>query len=134
MTLLVTIPGVARRSAQVILAEIGADMSRFPTAGHLASWAGMPPGNHESAGRSKDTYLAAQYAQIRSRHGPQRAAVAVGHSILVIAWHLPSTSEVYNDLAGDYFDKRRNRHAHQRRLVAQLEAMGHKVTLEPAAA
>jgi transposase len=159
VTLLVTIPGVARRSAQVILAEIGTDMSRFPSAGHLASWAGMCPGNNESAGkhrpgrtrhgskwlrkalveagqaagRSKNTYLAAQYAQIRSRRGSQRAAVAVGHSILVIAWHLLSTGEPYNDLGADYFDKHRNNTARQRRLVAQLEAMGHTVTLQPAA-
>jgi transposase len=120
---------MARRSAQVILTEIGAEMSRFPTAGHLALWAGMCPGNNESAGkhrsgrtrhgskllrkalieaaqaasRSKDTYLAAQYAQIRSRRGPQRAAVAVGHSILVVAWHLLTTGEPYNDLGSDYF-------------------------------
>ncbi len=159
VTLLVTIPGVSTRTAQVILAEIGADMSRFPTAGHLASWAGMCPGNNESAGkhrsgrtrhgskwlrkalieagqaaaRSKNTYLSAQYAQIRSRRGPQRAAVAVGHSILVICWHLLTTGEVYNDLGADYFDKRRNSEARQRRLIRQLEAMGHKVTLEPAA-
>lgn len=159
VSLLVTIPGVANRTAQVILAEIGADMSRFPTAGHLASWAGMCPGNNESAGkhrsgrtrhgskwlrkalieagqaagRTKDTYLAARYAQIRSRRGSQRAAVAVGHSILVIVWHLLTTGETYNDLGGDYFDKRRNSEARQRRLVAQLEAMGHRVTLEPAA-
>lgn len=160
VALLETIPGVARRNAEVILAEIGTDMSRFPTAGHLASWAGMCPGNNESAGkhrsgrtrkgskwlrralieaghaagRSKSTYLAAQYAQIRGRRGPQRAAVAVGHSILVICWNLLTTGETYNDLGGDYFDKRRNSAARQRRLVAQLEALGHKVTLEPAAA
>ncbi len=159
VTLLVGIPGVSYRSAQVILAEIGTDMSRFPTPGHLASWAGMCPGNNESAGkhrsgrtrhgskwlrialveaahaagRSKDTYLAAHYARIRGRRGPGRAAVAVGHSILVIAWHLLSTGETYTDLGGDYFDKRRTSTAHQRRLVAQLEAMGHRVTLEPAA-
>jgi len=159
VTLLMTIPGVSTRTAQVILAEIGADMSRFPSAGHLASWAGMCPGNNESAGkhrsgrtrhgskwlrkalveagqaagRTKNTYLAAQYAQIRSRRGPQRAAVAVGHSILVIAWHLLTTGEPYNDLGGDYFDKHRNTAARQRRLVAQLEALGHHVTLEPAA-
>lgn len=159
-TLLVTIPGVSTRTAQVILAEIGADMSRFPTAGHLASWAGMCPGNNESAGkhrsghtrhgskwlrkalieaahaaaRTKDTYLAAQYQQIRGRRGAQRAAVAVGHSILVICWHLLSTGEPYHDLGGDYFDKRRNSTARQKRLIAQLEALGHKVTLEPAAA
>lgn len=159
VSLLVTIPGVSFRTAQVILAEIGADMSRFPTAGHLASWAGMCPGNNESAGkhrsgrtrhgskwlrkalveagqaagRTKDTYLAAQYAQIRARRGPQRAAVAVGHSILVIAWNLLTNGEPYDDLGGDYFEKRRNSAARQRRLVAQLEAMGHTVTLEPAA-
>jgi transposase len=161
VTLLVGIPGVSYRSAQVILAEIGTDMSRFASAGHLSSWAGMCPGNNESAGkhrsgrtrygskwlrialveaahaagRSKNTYLAAHYARIRGRRGPGRAAVAVGHSILVVAWHLLSTGEPYNDLGGHYFDKRRTSPAHQRRLVAQLEAMGHhKVTLEPAAA
>ena len=159
VTLLVGIPGVSNRTAQVILAEIGTDMSRFPTPEHLASWAGMCPGNNESAGkhrsgrtrygskwlrialveaaqaagRSKDTYLSAQYARIRGRRGPGRAAVAVGHSILVITWHLLSTGETYTDLGGDYFDKRRNSTAHQKRLVAQLEAMGHRVTLEPAA-
>ena len=159
VSLLVGIPGVSYRSAQVILAEIGTDMSRFPTAGHLASWAGMCPGNNESAGkhrsgrtrhgskwlgialveaahaagRSKDTYLGSQYARIRGRRGAGRAAVAVGHSILVIIWHLLSTGETYNDLGGDYFNKRRTSTAHQNRLVAQLEAMGHKVTLEPAA-
>ncbi len=160
VALLVGIPGVGERIAQVILAEIGTDMSRFPTAGHLASWAGMCPGNNESAGkhrsgrtrhgsvwlrialvesahaagRSKCTYLGAQYARIRARRGPGRAAVAVGHSILVIAWHLLSTGETYTDLGGDYFDKRRTSAARERRLVAQLEAMGHSVTLEPAAA
>jgi transposase len=159
VSLLVGIPGVSYRTAQVILAEIGTDMSRFPTAEHLSSWAGMCPGNNESAGkhrsgrtrhgdkwlrialveagqaagRSKNTYLGAHYHRIRSRRGPGRAAVAVGHSILVIAWHLLSTGETFTDLGGDYFDKRRNNPAHQRRLVAQLEAMGHKVTLEPAA-
>jgi transposase len=159
VTLLVGIPGVSYRTAQVILAEIGTDMSRFPTPGHLASWAGMCPGNNESAGkhrsghtrygskwlrialieaaqaagRSKGTYLAAHYARIRGRRGPGRAAVAVGHSILVIVWHLLSTGQTYTDLGGDYFEKRRTGTAHQRRLVAQLEAMGHKVTLEPAA-
>ena len=159
VALLVTIPGVATRCAEVILAEIGTDMSRFPTAGHLASWAGMCPGNNESAGkhrsgatrhgdkwlrkclieaahaaaRTKDTYLSAQCARIRSRRGPPRAAVAVGHSILVIAWQLLSTGEVFNDLGGDYFDKRRSSTARQARLVAQLEAIGNKVIIEKAA-
>ncbi len=160
VTLLVTIPGVSQRTAQVILAEIGTDMSRFATAGHLASWAGMCPGNNESAGkhgsgrtrhgskwlgialveaaqaagRTKNTYLAAQYARIRTRRGPRRAAVAVGHSILVICWHLLSTGETYTDLGADYFERRAHSQSRQRRLVAQLEAMGHKVTLEPVAA
>jgi transposase len=159
VTLLVGIPGVSHRTAQVILAEIGTDMSRFPSAGHLASWAGMCPGNNESAGkhrtgrtrhgskwlrialieaaqaagRSKNTYLAAHYHRVRGRRGTAKAAVAVGHTILVICWHLLSTGETYNDLGGDYFDKRRTSIAHQRRLIAQLEALGHKVTLEPAA-
>jgi len=158
--LLCGIPGVSTRTAQVILAEIGTDMSRFPTAGHLASWAGMCPGNNESAGkhrsgrtrhgskwlrialveaahaaaRSKNTYLSAQYHRIRGRRGPRKAAVAVGHSILVICWHLLSTGEIYSDLGGDYFDKRRNSASRQRRLVAQLEAMGLDVALTPAAA
>jgi transposase len=157
--LLVGIPGVSYRTAQVILAEIGTDMSRFPTAGHLASWAGMCPGNNESAGkhrsgrtrygskwlhkalieaakaaaRTKDSYLSAHYHRIRGRRGTAKATIAVGHTILVIAWHLLSTGEVYNDLGHDYFDKRRTSTGHQRRLIAQLEAMGHKVTLEPAA-
>lgn len=159
VALLVGIPGVSYRTAQVILAEIGTDMSRFPTAGHLASWAGMCPGNNESAGkrvsgrtrhgdkwlrialveagqaagRSKNTYLSAHYHRIRGQRGPSRAAVAVGHSILVICWHLLSTGETYTDLGGDYFDKRRNSPVRERRLISQLEAMGHKVTLEPAA-
>jgi transposase len=160
VSLLIGIPGVSYRTAQVILAEIGTDMSRFPTAGHLASWAGMCPGNNESAGkhksgrtrhgskwlrtalieaahaaaRSKDTYLASQYHRIRGRRGPAKAAVAVGHSILVISWHLLSTGETYNDLGGDYFDKRRTSTAHQRRLIGQLQAMGLDVTVTPKAA
>ena len=160
VSLLVGIPGVSYRTAQVILAEIGTDMSRFPTAGHLASWAGMCPGNNESAGkhrsgrtrhgskwlrialveaglaagRSKNTYLGSHYHRIRGRRGPAKAAVATGHSILVIAWHLLSTGEVYTDLGADYFDRRRTSDAHKRRLVAQLEAMGHEVTLTPKAA
>ncbi len=86
----------------------------------------------QAAGRSKDTYMAAQHAHIRSRRGPQRAAVAVGHSILVIAPHL-LTTEPYTDPGGDYFDRRRTSTARERRLVARLEAMGHHLTLEPAA-
>lgn len=158
LELLDTIPGVNQRTAEVILAEIGPDMSRFPNAGHLASWAGMCPGNNESAGkhhsgrtrkgskwlrktlveaahaaaRTKDTYLSAHYARIRGRQGPRKAAVAVGHSILVIAYHLLDRDEPYRDLGGDYFVQRQSSQAYQRRLIAQLERMGHRVTLEPA--
>ena len=159
VTLLVTIPGVARRTAQVILAEIGADMSRFPTAGHLASWAGMCPGNNESAGkhrsgatrhgskwlrialieaahaaaRTKDTYLAAQYARLRAKRGPSRASVAVGHSILVIAWNLLTTGETYNDLGGDYFEKRRNSPPGNADSSRNSKPWATRVTLAPAA-
>ena len=159
--LLCTIPGVARRTAEVILAEIGPDMSRFPDAGHLASWAGMCPGNNESAGkhksgktrkgskwlrkalveaahaaaRSKDTYLAAQYARIRGRRGPKKAAVAVGHSILVIAYHLLERDVAYQDLGSDFYVQlhARHRQAYTNRLVHQLEKLGYTVDLAEAA-
>jgi transposase len=154
-----TIPGVGRRTAEAMLAEIGSDMSRFPTAGHLASWAGMCPGNNESggkrrsgqtnkgnpwlraalveaaqaAGRTKDTYLSAQYRRLTSRRGKKRAAVAVGHTILVIAYHLLEHSRRYEELGSDYFDKR-DRQAVERRLVRRLEGLGYKVSLDPVAA
>lgn len=155
--LLCTIPGVQRRSAEVIIAETGGDMSVFPWAKHLVSWAGVCPGNDKSAGkrrsgkttkgskwlrgtliesakaasRTKDTYLAAQYARLRVRRGANRASVAVAHSILTAVWHMLSTGEVYNDLGGDYF-ARRDPERTTRRLVTQLEKLGHLVTLEKA--
>jgi transposase len=158
LALLCTIPGVDRRTAEVILAEVGTDMGRFPTAGHLASWAGLCPGNNESAGkhfsgktrrgskwlrttlsqaanaaaRSKGTYLAAHYARIKGRRGHKKAIVAVAHSILVIAWHLLTRNQPYSDLGADYFLERQHSEAYKNRLVRQLERMGHKVTLEPA--
>jgi transposase len=160
LALLVTIPGVSRRTAEVIVAEVGPDMGRFPSAAHLASWAGVCPGNNESAGkhgsgrtrkgskwlrvalveaahaaaRTKATYLAAQYARLRGRRGPKKAALAVAHSILVIAWHLLTRGEPYADLGADHFLKRQTSQAYRDRLVRQLERMGHKVTLEPTAA
>lgn len=151
-----TIPGVGRRTAEVLLAEIGADVTRFPTAGHLASWAGMCPGNRESAGkrlsgktrkgskwlrtalveaaqaagRSKTTYLGAQYRRLIPRCGKKKAAVAVGHSILVIAYYLLTRETTYTDLGPQYFEER-ERTAVEKRLVRRLEALGNKVTLEP---
>ena len=151
-----TIPGIGRWTAEVILAEIGADMARFPTAGHLASWAGMCPGNNESAGkrksgrtrkgspwlrsalteaaqaasRKRDGYLAAQYHRLATRRGKKRAVVAVGHTILEIVHHLLAGGTTYRDLGGHYFDER-DRQAVERRLVGRLEGLGYKVTLEP---
>ncbi|MGV2828536.1 IS110 family transposase, partial [Myxosarcina sp. GI1(2024)] len=130
--LLDTIPGIGRQIAEMIVSEIGIDMSRFPTAGHLAAWAGLAPGNHESAGKrlSEKTrqgnrtlrsglvqsahvvsrsrnYLAAQYRRIAARRGKKRALVAVAHSILIIAYHIIRRREPYQDLGADYFDKQR---------------------------
>lgn len=156
---LATLPGVGRRTAEVLVAQMGTDMQRFPTAGHLASWAGMCPGNNESAGKrrsgrtrkgnqalrsalveaahgaghTKQTYLAAQYHRLAARRGKKRAAVAVGHTILVIAYHLLSRHCEYADLGGHYFDER-DRQAVERRLVHRLEGLGYRVALEPAAA
>jgi transposase len=151
-----TIPGVGRRTAEVVIAEMGADLTRFPTAGHLASWAGMCPGNRESAGkrlsgktrkgskwlrtvlveaahaagRSKTTYLGAQYRRLLPRRGKKKAAVAVGHSILVIAYYLLTRETTYTELGSQYFEER-ERTAVEKRLVRRLEALGNKVTLEP---
>jgi transposase len=159
VTLLCTIPGVDTRTAQVIVAETGADMSRFPTPAHLAAWAGIAPANHESAGkrrpvgtrhgghwlkrtlieaahaaaRTKGSYLAAQYRRLAARRGPNRAAVAVAHSILVAAWHMLNDGVTYQDLGSDYYERRRDPSLETRRLVARLEQLGHTVTLQPAA-
>lgn len=157
--LLCTIPGVQRRTAEVIVAEIGIDMSIFPTAKELASWAGQCPGNDRSAGRRRsgrtrkgskwldwaleeaalaatrtnDVYLQAQYQRLRPRRGHKKALGAVKHSIIVACWHMLSTGELYNDLGGDYFRKRDPQRT-TKRLIAQLEALGHTVTLQEAVA
>jgi len=149
-----TIPGVARDTAEVIVSEIGINMSRFPTANHLASWAGVAPGNHESAGKrlsgrttkgnqalvsaltqaawaashTKNTYLSAQYRRLASRRGRKKALVAVAHSILIIAYHLIKNGETYQDLGSNYFD-RRNPEATEKRLVRRLEQLGYQVSL-----
>lgn len=153
------IPGIARRTAETLLAEIGSDMSHFPTAAHLASWAGMCPGHHESAGKQHDgktrkgspwlrqalieaaaaagktkgTYLAAQYHRLLARRGRNKAAVAVGHSILVIVWHLLQHDCPFVDLGSNYFDER-DRAATERRLVRRLEQLGYSVHLDRPAA
>ena len=156
--LLCTIPGIQRRAAEVIIAETGGDMTKFPTAGHLASWAGVCPGNDESAGkrrsgrttkgskwlrqnliesakaaaRTKDSYLAARYARMRVRRGGNRATIAVAHSILIATWHMLQTGETYADPGSDYF-QRRDPERTTKRLVAQLERLGHTVVLQEAA-
>ena len=154
-----TIPGVSQRVAEILVTEIGTALDRFPTAGHLASWAGMCPGNDESAGkrrsgktrkgspavrralvqaahaagRSRKSYLGAQYRRLAARRGAKKAAVAVGHSIVVIAYYLLTRATVYEDLGPLYFDQR-DRDAVRRRLVGRLEQLGYKVTTEPVAA
>jgi transposase len=159
LQLLQTIPGVGPRVAQVIIAETGADMSRFPSAAHLAAWAGVAPAIHESAGkrspagarhgnkwlnhmlveaagsvaRMKGTnYLSAQHARLTARRGMGRAQVAVAHSILVSAYYMLRDDEPYRELGADWL-ARRNTEAHTRRLVAQLERLGHTVVLDPVA-
>jgi len=153
-----TIPGVGRRTAEILVAEIGVDMARFPTAAHLASWAGMCPGNNESAGkrrsgrtrrgnpwlraalveaahaagRAKKTYLGALSHRLAARRGKKKATVAVGHAILVVAYHLIDGDTPYRDLGPAHFDER-DRATVGRRLVRRLQTLGYKVTLEPAA-
>jgi transposase len=156
--LLDSIPGINPRAAQGILAEIGTDMTWFPSAGHLASWAGMCPGNHESAGKrlsgktskgspwlrkllveaahaaahSKNTYLSSLYRRIAARRGAKVAMIAVGHAILVMIYYMLSRQVSYTELGGNYFDER-DRQATQRRLVHRLEKLGFQVSLQPAA-
>lgn len=156
VALLCTIPGISQRSAEGILAEIGIDMSRFSTAGHLASWSGMCPGNHESAGkrlsgktrkgspylrqllveaanaaaRTKNTYLSAHYHRISARRGRKRALIAVGHTILVIIYHLLAQQMSYEELGSNYFDER-DRQNMEKRLVRRLEKLGYQVELHP---
>jgi transposase len=153
--LLITIPGISLTLAQVLIAEVGVDMGRFATAGHLASWAGMCPGNKESAGkrlsgrtrhgdtwlktalfmagasaaRSKNTYLGAQFRRLVPHRGAKRATVAVGHSILVAAWHILHDLVPYRDLGPDHFTNRLGKERQTRRLLAQLAALGLDVTV-----
>ena len=158
---LCTITGIGVRAAEVVIAEIGVDMTRFPTANHLASWAGLCPGHHESAGKrrsgkarkgdaalrsalceaawsaakTRDTYLAAQFRRFSRRMGKRnesKAIFAVAHTMIVIIWHVLADNVDYNDLGGDYFE-RRDPSIELRRHVAALQRLGHTVTLTPAA-
>jgi transposase len=148
VALLDTIPGVNQRTAEVILAEIGIDMRQFPTADHLSSWAGVAPGNHESAGkrysgrttkgnatltstlvqaswsavRTKGTFLKSRYHRLAARRGKQRAIVAIAHSMLVSIWHMLTNREPYRELGGDFFDQRK-KESKINRLTRQLEKL-----------
>ena len=154
-----SIPGVSRRIAEILIAEIGVDKTPFASAQRLASWAGMCPGNHESAGkpqsgrtrkgspwlrralteaahgaaRTKKKYLSAQYHRIAARRGSKRAILAVGHSILTISYSLLTRHATYQDLGYNYFDER-DREGVKRRAVRRLEQLGFQVPLLPTAA
>ncbi len=151
-----TIPGVGRETAETIVAEVGTDMSRFPSERHLAAWAGLAPSNNESAGkkkssrarkgnrslktalvqaaqaagRSKDNYLSARYHRLAARRGNNRASLAVAHTILTIAYHLLNRHEEYRDLGPHYLDQR-NKESSRRYLVRRLQDLGYKVSVEP---
>jgi transposase len=157
--LLCTIPGIKQRTAENVIAEVGTDMSQFPSARHLASWAGQCPGNHESAGKRRSgrtrkgskwlnlalkeaaaaavnmngSYLQALYRRKKAQGGHSKALGAVKHSIICAIWHMLSTGELYADLGPDHF-ARQNPERHIKRLVAQLERLGQNVTLEETAA
>ena len=150
------LPGINQRGGQVIVAEAGADLKQFATAGQCASWAGMCPGNHESGGkrrsgktnkgsvwlrralveaahgaaRTKKSYFSAMYHRLAGRRGKKRALVAVGHSLLVTGYHLITKQKDYNDLGNNYFDER-NKEAVKRRMVKRLEQLGYQVELKP---
>ncbi len=154
--LLISIPGVSRIVAEVLLAETGGDMSVFPSAAHLASWAGTAPGCNESAGRvkstktrrgnryaktalgtaalaasrTKETYLSAKYKRIAARRGPMKAVVALEHSILVATWNMLTNGEFYRDPGADYFARRIPAKT-KARAIGQLEALGYRVSLQP---
>jgi len=159
---LCTIPGIGVRTSRVIVAEIGVDMSRFPTAEHLASWAGLCPGNHESAGKrrsgkarkgdaalraaliesawaaacTRDTYLAAQFHRFCRRFaklGEAKAIFVVAHTLLVMVWHVLNDDVAYVELGYDHFQRRNDNAAHAQRLARQIEKLGYQVSFEPAA-
>ena len=160
LSLLRTIPGIGERAAQVLIAELGVDMSRFPTAAHLASWAGLCPGNNESAGKHKSgrtrkgnaevgdvltecawaagktrTYVGAQFHRFHRRFGKKgggKAAIAAAHTLIVIVWHVLHDQSAYRDIGHDYFTRRDQPEAAKRRLIHNLEALGYHVQLTAA--
>jgi transposase len=158
LTRLDSIPGINRRTAEVIIAEVGVDMSAFPSAAHLASWAALCPGNNESAGkhksgktrkgnrwlrtalieaaagasRAKESALQARFRRVLRHRGPKKAVVALAHTLLRIVYHVLADGTVYHELGGDYHD-RQHRQRVTRRALHLLERQGYRVTLEPAA-
>jgi transposase len=158
--LLVTIPGIKKRNAEIIIAEIGVDMTIFPTPAHLASWAGVCPGNNESAGKhrsgrtrhgdpwlqsalveagwsashTRGTSMQARFWRIAKRRGTERAVMAVAHHLLIVIWHLLTNHAEYNEIGSDYYERRDDPARRQRYLIHQLEALGNHVTLTPKAA
>jgi len=160
VALVTSMPGISEVTAQVIVAETGADMSRFPTPGQLCAWAGVAPASHESAGkrrpagtrhgapwlrralieaaraasRTKGSYYHAQYARIAKRRGPNKAAVAVANSMLFTIWHLLTTGAYYEDLGADYFERRHDPAVEAKRLARRIEALGFDVDLTQKAA
>jgi len=160
VTILCSIPGVSRSTAEVMIAEMGVDMTRFPTSGHLCAWAGVAPASHESAGkrhpvgtrqgstwlqralveaargasRAKGTYLSAQHSRLARRRGSNKATIAVAHSILDVSWHLLSTGALYDDPGARFFELRHDPMAEAKRLQRRIEGLGFQVIITPAAA
>jgi transposase len=162
VALLDTIPDVDQRTAEVMLAEMGLDMSQFPTANHLASWAGLAPGNHQSGGkrysgrttkgnkplasmmvqaawsavRTKSTFLKARYHRIAARRGKKRAIVAIAHSMLISAWHMLTHQQPYQELGDDYFDdrKKETKVSYLVRRLEKLTGGAVRIEIQPAVA
>ena len=160
VAIVTSVPGISRTTAEVVVAETGADMSRFPSAGQLCAWAGVAPASYESAGkrrpagtrhgspwlrralieaaragaRTKGSYYSAQYARIARRRGPNKAAVAVANSMLNTIWHLLTTGALYQDPGADYFERRHDPAVEAKRLARRIEALGYQVSLTEKAA